>query len=156
MKKILMVCLGNICRSPLAEGILKSKINSEKVFVDSAGTGGYHIGKLPDYRSIVVAKDHNIDITDQKCRKFVVSDFDQFDLIYVMDKSNYENVISIARNHIDKEKVKMIRDEIQSTQGSDVPDPYFGGDGGFEIVYQMIDEVCDVIAKKINNDRKLW
>ena len=156
MRKILMVCLGNICRSPLAEGILKSKINSEKVFVDSAGTGGYHIGKLPDYRSIVVAKDHNIDITDQKCRKFVVSDFDQFDLIYVMDKSNYENVISIARNHIDKEKVKMIRDEIQSTQGSDVPDPYFGGDGGFEIVYQMIDEVCDVIAKKINNDRKLW
>ena len=156
MRKILMVCLGNICRSPLAEGILKSKINSEKVFIDSAGTGGYHIGKLPDYRSIVVAKDHNIDITDQKCRKFVVSDFDQFDLIYVMDKSNYENVISIARNHIDKEKVKMIRDEIQSTQGSDVPDPYFGGDGGFEIVYQMIDEVCDVIAKKINNDRKLW
>lgn len=151
-----MVCLGNICRSPLAEGILKSKINSEKVFVDSAGTGEYHIGKLPDYRSIEVARDHNIDITAQRCRKFVVSDFDQFDLIYVMDKSNYENVISIARNHIDKEKVKMIRDEIRSTQGSDVPDPYFGGDGGFEIVYQMIDEVCDVIAKKIDNERKLW
>jgi len=156
MKKILMVCLGNICRSPLAEGILKSKVNSDKVFVDSAGTGGWHIGDLPDARSIEVALNNDIDITDQRGRKFTISDFDNFDLIYVMDKSNYETVISISRNQTDKDKVKMIRDEILSTRGNDVPDPYFGGESGFEFVYQMIDEVCDAIAKKINDDREFW
>ena len=152
MKKILMVCLGNICRSPLAEGILKSKVHNEKVFVDSAGTGGWHIGKLPDKRSVEVAKNHNIDITDQRCRRFIISDFDKFDLIYVMDRSNYETVISISRNQEDIDKVKMIRDEMLSSHGNDVPDPYYGGEGGFESVYHMIDEVCDIIAKKINND----
>jgi protein-tyrosine phosphatase len=156
MKRILMVCLGNICRSPLAEGILKSKVNSSKVFVDSAGTGGWHIGDLPDARSIEVAINNDIDITDQKGRKFIISDFDKFDIIYVMDRSNYENVISLSRNQSDKEKVKMIRDEILSTRGLDVPDPYFGGESGFDFVYQMIDEVCDVIAKKLNDERQLW
>ena len=156
MKRILMVCLGNICRSPLAEGILKSKVNSAKVLVDSAGTGGWHIGALPDARSIEVAINNDIDITDQRGRKFTISDFDDFDIIYVMDRSNYENVISLSRNQSDKEKVKMIRDEILSTQGSDVPDPYFGGESGFDFVYQMIDEVCDVIAKKLNDERQLW
>jgi len=156
MKKILMVCLGNICRSPLAEGILKSKVNSDRVFVDSAGTGGWHIGALPDARSIEVAINNDIDITDQRGRKFTISDFDNFDIIYVMDRSNYENVISLSRNQSDKQKVKMIRDEILSTQGSDVPDPYFGGEGGFDLVYQMIDEVCDIIAKKLNDERQLW
>ena len=156
MKKILMVCLGNICRSPLAEGILKSKVNSDRVFVDSAGTGGWHIGALPDARSIEVAINNDIDITDQRGRKFTISDFDDFDIIYVMDRSNYENVISLSRNQSDKQKVKMIRDEILSTQGSDVPDPYFGGEGGFDLVYQMIDEVCDIIAKKLNDERQLW
>ena len=156
MKRILMVCLGNICRSPLAEGILKSKVNSDRVFVDSAGTGGWHIGALPDARSIEVAINNDIDITDQRGRKFAISDFDDFDIIYVMDRSNYENVISLSRFQSDKEKVKMIRDEILSTQGSDVPDPYFGGESGFDLVYQMIDEVCDVIAKKLNDERQLW
>ena len=86
MKRILMVCLGNICRSPLAEGILKSKVNTEEVFVDSAGTGGWHVGGLPDKRSIEVAENHDIDITIQRCRKFDISDFDKFDIIYVMDR----------------------------------------------------------------------
>jgi len=156
MKRILMVCLGNICRSPLAEGILKSKVNSEEVFVDSAGTGGWHVGGLPDQRSIEVAEDHNIDITDQRCRKFSSSDFDKFDIIFVMDKSNYHSVTSLAVNKADSDKVKMIRDEIISTSGSDVPDPYYGGESGFEFVYQMIDEVCDVIAKKLNNEHEIW
>ena len=79
--KVLMVCLGNICRSPLAEGILKSKVDTAKIFVDSAGTAGYHIGNAPDPRSIKVAKNHNIDISSQVCRRFIVSDFDTFDLI---------------------------------------------------------------------------
>jgi protein-tyrosine phosphatase len=156
MKRILMVCLGNICRSPLAEGILKSKVNSDRVFVDSAGTGGWHIGALPDARSIEVAINNDIDITDQRGRKFTISDFDDFDIIYVMDRSNYENVISLSRNQSDNQKVKMIRDEILSTKGSDVPDPYFGGESGFDLVYQMIDEVCDIIAKKLNDERQLW
>ena len=147
-----MVCLGNICRSPLAEGILRSKINYKKVFVDSAGTGGWHIGRLPDERSIKVANNHNIDITDQRCRKFSVSDFDTFDRIYVMDRSNYEDLISMARVESDFAKVKLIRDETVSTSGRDVPDPYYGGESEFEFVYEMIDELCDIIAKNLNNE----
>ena len=156
MRKILMVCLGNICRSPLAEGILKSKVNGKKVLVDSAGTGGWHIGKLPHEGSIEVAAKHDIDITDQRCRKFIVSDFDDFDQIYVMDRSNYENVISMAHNQSDLTKVKMIRDEIFSTSGRDVPDPYYGGESEFEHVYRMIDELCDIIAKKLYNELEVW
>jgi protein-tyrosine phosphatase len=156
MIKVLMVCLGNICRSPLAEGILKSKVNRNKVLIDSAGTGGWHIGSLPDKRSIEVAFNYDIDITNQRCRKFVASDFNNFDIIYVMDESNYNDVISLAIEKKDEGKVKMIRDEILSTQGLDIPDPYYGGESGFDYVYQMLDELCDVIAKKLNSESKLW
>ncbi|CAM1365290.1 putative Protein-tyrosine-phosphatase [Tenacibaculum litopenaei] len=144
--KILMVCLGNICRSPLAEGILKSKVSSE-VEVDSAGTAGYHEGELPDTRSIAVAKKYGIDITNQRSRKFTVADFDYFDLIYVMDDSNYHNVLSLARNDEDALKVKMILSELGST--ANVPDPYYGGTDGFENVYAMLDDACDVISSKM-------
>jgi len=150
MTKVLMVCLGNICRSPLAEGILKSKIFSFKTFVDSAGTGAYHVGEKPDKRSISIAKTYGIDISSQKARKFIVADFDLFDLIYVMDNSNYYNVISLARNENDKAKVKLILNEVFPNEDLDVPDPYYGGDFGFKNVYKMLDEACDVIAKKIN------
>jgi protein-tyrosine phosphatase len=150
MTNVLMVCLGNICRSPLAEGILKSKVYSHKTFVDSAGTGAYHIGELPDKRSIAIASINNINISDQRARKFSVKDFDKFDIIYVMDRSNYENVISLARNENDKAKVKMILNEIFPGEDLDVPDPYYGGEFGFKNVYNMLDKACDVIAKKIN------
>tara|TARA_R110001583_G_scaffold58714_7_gene174843 strand:+ start:3752 stop:4213 length:462 start_codon:yes stop_codon:yes gene_type:complete len=150
MTKILMVCLGNICRSPLAEGILKSKVFSSKIFVDSAGTGAYHIGKKPDMRSIAIAKINGIDISSQKARKFTVEDFDIFDSIYVMDTSNYTNVISLARNEEDKLKVHLILNEVFPDENLDVPDPYYGGDFGFKNVYKMLDEACDIIAKKIN------
>ncbi|WP_457615842.1 low molecular weight protein-tyrosine-phosphatase [Lutibacter sp.] len=154
MTKVLMVCLGNICRSPLAEGILKSKTYNFKTFVDSAGTGAYHEGEKPDSRSIAIAKTHGIDISSQRARKFSVKDFDEFDVIYVMDHSNFENVISLARNEADKAKVKMILNEVFPGENLDVPDPYYGGDYGFKNVYTMLDRACDVIAKKINSNEK--
>lgn len=150
MTRILMVCLGNICRSPLAEGILRSKVYSSKTFVDSAGTGAYHAGELPDRRSIAIAKENGIDITDQKARKFSVNDFDNFDLIYVMDSSNQHYVLEMARNDEDRAKVKLILNEIFPGENLDVPDPYYGGTFGFKNVYKMLDEVCEIIAKKVN------
>lgn len=145
-----MVCLGNICRSPLAEGILKSKVYSFKTFVDSAGTGGYHIGKKPDVRSIAIANLNGLDITDQRARKFTVEDYDNFDIIYAMDNSNFDDILSLARNDADKAKVKLILNEVFPYENLDVPDPYNGGDFGFKNVYKMLDEACEVIAKKLN------
>ena len=147
--KVLMVCLGNICRSPLAEGILKSKVDSNKVFIDSAGTSNYHVGDTPDHRSIAVAKENKLDITTQKGRQFQTSDFDEFDHIYVMDMSNYHDVISLARNEEQKGKVKMILNEIFPGENVEVPDPYHGGDDGFNKVYKMLDEACEEIANNL-------
>ncbi len=147
--KILMVCLGNICRSPLAEGILQSKVHPNKVQVDSAGTAAYHVGELPDVRSIKVAKKYGIDLSSQRARKFTVLDFDNFDLIYAMDSSNYQNILSIARNASDAQKVQLILNEIDANADAEVPDPYYGGNDGFENVYSMLDEACEKIAAKI-------
>lgn len=144
-----MVCLGNICRSPLAEGILQSKVNFKLVQVDSAGTAAYHVGELPDVRSIAVAKKYDIDLTNQRARKFVVEDFDKFDLIYAMDRSNYQNILSLSRSVKDEQKVKLILNEIHSGSNSEVPDPYYGGENGFENVYQMLNDACSIIAAKI-------
>src|SRR5690554_6898014 len=127
MTRILMVCLGNICRSPLAEGILKSKVDPEKVFVDSAGTSNYHIGHSPDPRSISIAEQRKLDITSQLGRQFQVSDFHEFDHIYVMDMSNYHDVLSLARTEEDKKKVSLILNEIFPGENVEVPDPYYGG-----------------------------
>ena len=147
--KVLMVCLGNICRSPLAEGILKSKVDHTKVYIDSAGTGGYHIGEQPDPRSIATAKRYDLDITGQRCRKFSKKDFEDFDHIYVMDNSNYRDVVELAENEEQRNKVQLILEEIFPGENVDVPDPYYGGDQGFENVYQMLDEACDSIAEKL-------
>jgi protein-tyrosine phosphatase len=144
-----MVCLGNICRSPLAEGILKSKIDTSKVVVDSAGTGHWHVGDLPDKRSIAVGRKYNIDITNQRGRQFSAKDFDDFDIIYVMDNSNKENVLAMAQTDSQREKVKLILDEIFPGENVDVPDPYFGGDSGFENVFSMLDEACEQIANRL-------
>lgn len=144
-----MVCLGNICRSPLAEGILKSKLITKKVYIDSAGTGSYHLGELPDSRSIAIAQKNGIDITNQRGRKFVVDDFDKFDFIYVMDSYNYDEVIKLARNEDDKAKVDLILNSVFPNENLEVPDPYSGGDYGFKNVFKMLDEACDVIAKNI-------
>ena len=144
-----MVCLGNICRSPLAEGILKSKVDANTVFVDSAGTAAYHVGNKADERSIDVAEKYGLNIKNQKARKFVVKDFDEFDVIYAMDESNYKNILLLARNVEDEQKVKMILNETHPNKNLSVPDPYYGGNQGFENVYKMLDEACNLIAKKI-------
>lgn len=147
--KVLMVCLGNICRSPLAEGILRSKVDSDEVLVDSAGTAGYHIGNPPDKRSIAVARKYGLDISHQRCRKFSRLDFLEFDLIYVMDRSNFSDVAQLASNAQEAQKVKLLLSEVDLDL-QEVPDPYYGGDDGFENVYQMVDQACEAIAKKLN------
>ncbi len=146
--KILMVCLGNICRSPLAEGIMRDKLSKDFI-VDSAGTGGWHAGELPDKRSISTAKNRGLDITSQRARQFKISDFDTFDYIYVMDNSNYKDVMALAPNEEAKSKVMLILNEIFPNENVDVPDPYYGGQDGFENVFNMLNEACDVIAGKL-------
>ena len=147
--KILMVCLGNICRSPLAEGILASKLPKDKFIVDSAGTGSWHIGCQPDLRSIAIAKKNKLDISGQKGRQFVVSDFDEFDYIYAMDNSNYRDIIHLANKPTHKQKVQLILNELFPNENVDVPDPYYGVPNGFDSVYKMLHQACDIIAKKM-------
>jgi protein-tyrosine phosphatase len=147
--KVLMVCLGNICRSPLAEGILRNKIEKKGLpwTVDSAGTGDYHVGSMPDSRSIAVAKKYNIDITDQQARQFKTRDFSDFDLILVMDASNFRNVVNLARNDADVNKVEMIMNLASPGQNIEVPDPYWSNDG-FEQVFSMLDNACESLLEK--------
>lgn len=147
--KVLMVCLGNICRSPLAEGILKQKTSRLNIFVDSAGTSNYHVGDPPDERSVQIARKYGIDITSQRGRQFQVSDFDEFDLIFAMDKSNYYDILSLARNEGDKNKVELILNLLNPGENMDVPDPYYGGSKGFENVYKMLNDACDILADRI-------
>lgn len=146
--KILMVCLGNICRSPLAEGIMRSKLSRDFI-VDSAGTGEWHTGELPDKRSVAIAKSKGLDITNQRARQFKISDFDTFDCIYVMDNSNYKDILALAPSEEAKSKVKLILNELFPCENVDVPDPYYGGQDGFENVFNMLDEACDEIARKL-------
>ena len=147
--KILMVCLGNICRSPLAEGILASKLPKDKFKIDSAGTGSWHIGKQPDQRSIATAQKNGLDISDQRARQFRSADFDKFDYIFVMDNSNYNDVIAMARTEEQKAKVDLILNTLFPGENVDVPDPYYGSQFGFDSVYQMLDEACDNLAQKL-------
>lgn len=144
-----MVCLGNICRSPLAEGILKHYIKKEKLdwFVDSAGTGAWHIGNPPDSRSIEVAKKHGLDISSQRARKIRSTDFEEFDIIFAMDSSNYNDLQRYALDDEEKEKIKLILNETEPNQNNSVPDPYWD-DNGFEKVYQMLDKACKSFLEK--------
>jgi len=143
-----MVCLGNICRSPLAEGLLKSKVDPKSVLVDSAGTEGYHIGSTPDPRSVAVALKNNIDISGQRCRLFSKNDFTQFDLIYAMDQSNYTDIVALADDNQQIQKVRLLLEEIDIGT-LEVPDPYYGGHRGFELVFEMIDKACDAVVQRI-------
>ena len=151
MTSILMVCLGNICRSPLAHGILESKLNSDNFYVDSAGTADYHANHSPDHRSIRVASENGIDISNQRGRQFKVSDFDTFDHIFVMDNSNYENVIKLARNNTDRNKVRLILDIVSSQNSKIVPDPYHGDYSDFQNVFNLLNKACTVIADRLQD-----
>ena len=147
--KILMVCLGNICRSPLAEGIMRHKIQKYNLDweVDSAGTSSWHVGSPPDSRSIEVARKNNIDITNQRGRQFTVDDFDKFDLILTMDASNFQNVKKLATSPEQEKKIHLIMNFVHPNRNQVVPDPYFG-DYGFENVFEMLDEACEKIIEK--------
>ena len=147
--KILMVCLGNICRSPLAEGILAHKIKQLCVKVDSAGTAAYHIAELPDKRSIEIADKYNINLRNQRARQFSPADFDKFDIIYAMDTNNLAHLISLTETEEERNKIKLILNEINPGAGESVPDPYYGGENGFQNVYNMLNKACDKIVQNI-------
>lgn len=148
--RILMVCLGNICRSPLAEGILKKYVDSDWVFVASAGTASYHVGAAPDKRSVAIGLKNGVDIGHQRARMFSINDFDVFDHIYVMDDSNYKDVIALAPNKKVASKVELILNHHPDTSAQrSVPDPYYGGADGFELVYDLLDKACIAIAESL-------
>ena len=148
---ILVVCLGNICRSPMAEGILRKKIADKNlsIEVDSAGTTNYHAGEAPDVRAITAAKSYGIDISKHRGRQFVKDDFDRFDRIYAMDKSNYNNILKLARNETDRSKIYYLLHDGKT--GLDVPDPWFGEPEGFYPVFDLIDKAADKILSDIRN-----
>ncbi len=147
--KVLMVCLGNICRSPMAEGLLTAKVDAEKVEVDSAGTANYHVGEKPDPRMIATAKKHQLDLSTLRGRQFESKDFHRFDHIFVMDQSNYSDVLQLAKTESDKKKVDLILNQIFPGENQDVPDPYYGGESGFEKVYDLLNRATDKIAEKL-------
>lgn len=146
--KVLMVCLGNICRSPLAHGILEEKCRNKHLTwdIDSAGTSGWHDGERPDLRSIEVAHKHGIDISTQRSRKFIKEDFDAFDLIIAMDVSNYNDILSLSQSDREREKVRMILNYSYPDENRQVPDPYY--EGGFEGVYDMLEHACEKIIEQ--------
>jgi protein-tyrosine phosphatase len=144
--KILMVCLGNICRSPLAQGILeeKAKLKGLNWQIDSCGTGSWHIGHPPDQRSVNVAQQNGLDISNQRARQLSLEDFDRFDLILAMDSQNYQDILKKG-GETSSEKIEIILNYLYPGENRSVPDPYFGG--GFEEVYRLLDNVCDKIIE---------
>ncbi len=146
-----MVCLGNICRSPLAEGIMRDKIkrNNLKIWVDSAGTSSQHIGEAPDRRMQKTAMLKGIDISDLRARKFKKKDFKKYDLIYVMDNANFSAVAALVSSPEEKAKIRLILNESKPGENAQVPDPYFGGESGFNLVYDLLDEATDKIIEKL-------
>lgn len=150
--KILMVCLGNICRSPLAEGVLRHKLNEAgitHIHVDSAGTSGHHSGENPDSRSVRNAKKNGVDISSLVSRKFTAADFDTFDRIYVMDQSNYNNVMMLASTDAHRNKVELFLNISSPGKNKAVPDPWYGGEEGFQDVFDLVNETCDVLVNEL-------
>ncbi len=150
--KILFVCLGNICRSPLADGILKSMVNNHNLnwHIDSAGTGDWHVGEAPDKRAQAVSKKYGVEISNLVARQFNVEDFDNFDVIYAMDHSNYNDLHKKSRNEVDKSKIKLFLNELNPGKNEGVVDPWFD-DKLFEPVFSQIQATCEQILKRYSN-----
>ncbi len=147
--KILMVCLGNICRSPLAEGILQDKLKKAGLDweVDSAGTNGYHVGEPPHPLSQKVALKRGIDIGQQQCRDFVKEDFENFDMIYAMAADIIEEMKWISKEKYDSKKVALLLNVCNPGKNKDVPDPWYGAEDGYHKVYDLIEKACDAIVQ---------
>lgn len=145
-----MVCLGNICRSPMAEGVFRNRVEKagRRIIVDSCGTSDYHVGQVPDYRAVKTLQRQGIDISGLAARQFKVEDFDNFDHIFVMDASNLMNVLALARTQSDKDKVSLLLEQTHPGENRSVPDPYFGGIDGFKEVYQMLDQAAIKFIEK--------
>ena len=148
--KILMVCLGNICRSPIAEGVLQHKVNKLKInwIVESAGTNGIHNGEAPHKLSQKVALKHGVDISNQISRQFVATDFISYDKIYVMAADVMQDVKRMAGKYFDENKIDYFLNELNEGKNEAVPDPWYGGEDGYDEVYEMIDSTCDAILAK--------
>lgn len=147
--KILMVCLGNICRSPLAEGIMKHKLREHGLdwTVDSAGTGFWHVGEPPDPRSVSTARQYGLDISRQRARQIQPADLDDYDLILAMDSSNYRDILRLANGSRQENKVEMILNYVEPGSNRNVPDPYWNDDG-FDRVFHMLDEACERVIER--------
>lgn len=149
--RVLMVCLGNICRSPMADGWLrhKAKMLDLSIEVDSAGTANYHIGKQPDHRMRRISLEYGVSIDELRARQFSVADFDNYDIIFAMDRSNEQNILRLARNENDKQKVRLFLNELYPDQNLEVPDPYYGTDANFKEVIELLDQATNAFL--INN-----
>jgi len=153
--RVLFVCLGNICRSPIAEGAFQARVDaqdlSDTFYIDSAGTGGYHVGEGPDPRSVEIAQKHGVDIGQQRSRQLTPGDLDTFDYVVAMDSSNFRNINRLSR-HTPKAQVSLMLDETGGVQ-RDVPDPYYGGRQGFSNVWDMVDAACSKLLERILAER---
>lgn len=154
--KILMVCLGNICRSPLAEGILRQKTieNQHTIIIDSAGTIGLHAGEQPDKRMQATALKYGIDLSTLRSRQVTLADFQEFDRIYAMDESNYSDLQKLAKNEVQKAKVRLLLDENPLNSLKNIPDPYYGGQEGFEQVYFLLEETINHLINNLKHDER--
>ena len=142
-----MVCLGNICRSPLAEGIMRKLTNKQEFLIDSAGTANYHKGTAPDHRSIAIAALHNIDISKQQARQLTHADLDAFDHILVMDEENLCNAQALSPSSAQRNKIALITKAVDLYVPR-IPDPYYGGADGFTQVYELLHDCCTNWLKK--------
>jgi protein-tyrosine phosphatase len=149
--KILMVCLGNICRSPIADGLLRKKVkeNGLNWEVDSAGTIALHQGEAPDHRMVETARKRGTDISMLRARQFTANDFESFDYIFAMDFSNKKNILSLASTEVDQLKVHMLLGDLTNQEEASVPDPYYGTQKDFDHVYTLVDDATDILIKNL-------